>query len=159
VSYAELCKSNLIPGFFAGDILNGHSHVLCSAPFAFIYCTAILQEKYRSRGFSVLAFPIIDFRQELSSNQEIETWVHDNFPQAKFPMFSLSSLEENPVYASIRKQVPEQPPKWNFYKYLVDGDGRVVKVFDHQTNPLALIDDIDALLASSRSGGGKLVTE
>jgi glutathione peroxidase len=121
--------------------------------------TAILQEKYRQRGFSVLAFPINDFRQELPSNKEIETWVHENFPQATFPLFSLSSLEENPVFASIRKQVPEQSPKWNFYKYLVDGNGQVVKVFDHRTNPLALLDDIDALLASNHRSGGKLVTE
>jgi glutathione peroxidase len=118
-----------------------------------------LQEKYHQQGFSVLAFPINDFRQELSSNQEIETWVHDNFPQAKFPLFSLSSLEENPVFAAIRRQVPDQPPKWNFYKYLVDGSGQVVKVFDHHTNPLALKDDIDTLLASNHDGRGKLVTE
>ncbi|KAG7347403.1 glutathione S-transferase N-terminal domain containing protein [Nitzschia inconspicua] len=121
---------------------------------------SILQEKYRQKGFSVLAFPINDFRQELPSNEEIETWVHHNFPQASFPMFRLSSLEENPVFSSIRKQLPEQTPKWNFFKYLVDGNGRVVKVYDHRTNPLALITDIEAMLeANNLEGGGRLVTE
>lgn len=122
-------------------------------------CTAILQEKYRKEGFSVLAFPTSDFRQELSSNEEIESWVNENFPQATFPMFSLSSLEENPVFANIRKQRPDEPPKWNFFKYLVDGNGQVVKVYNHQTNPLALTDDIESLLADTNRSGGKLVTE
>jgi glutathione peroxidase-family protein len=58
--------------------------------------TAMLQEKYRKQGFSVLAFPIDDFRQELKSNKEIENFVHENFPQVDFPIFSLSSLPLNP---------------------------------------------------------------
>jgi glutathione peroxidase-family protein len=151
VSYEELCKrSTVLVGRVCWLWQTSHSIVGVIA--------AILQEKYRQKGFFVLAFPINDFRQELPSNEEIETWVHDNFPQAKFPMFSLSSLEENPVFAMIRKQVPSKLPKWNFFKYLVDGNGHVVKVYDHHTNPLAMVNDIEALLETYR-GGGKLVTE
>jgi glutathione peroxidase len=119
---------------------------------------AILQDKYRKKGFTVLAFPTSDFRQELGSNEEIETWVNDNFPQAKFPMFTLSTLEENPVFQAIRKQRPEDPPKWNFFKYLIDGNGQVVKAFNQQSNPLSLVDDIEELLAKT-GGGGRLVIE
>lgn len=126
---------------------------------AFPFLAALLQEKFQRKGFSVLAFPINDFRQELPSNGEIATWVQEHFPQANFPLFSLSSLEDSPVYGQIRQQVPEQPPKWNFYKYLVDGKGHVVKVYDHRTNPLALVGDIEVLLETTTGGGGaRLVT-
>jgi glutathione peroxidase len=73
-------------------------------------------------------------------------------------MFTLSTLEENPVFQAIRKQRPEDPPKWNFFKYLIDGNGQVVKVFNQQSNPLSLVDDIEELLAKT-GGGGRLVIE
>jgi glutathione peroxidase len=49
--------------------------------------------------------------------------------------------------------------KWNFFKFLIDGNGQVVEVYDHQSSPLMLTDDIEKLLAAPRSGGQKLVTE
>ena len=81
---------------------------------------AELQKMYRSKGFSVLAFPISDFNQELGSNEEIISFVGENFPQVDFPLFSLSSLDKSPVYQNIRKQKPNNHVEWNFYKFLVD---------------------------------------
>mmetsp|Transcript_6819 Transcript_6819/g.12627 ORF Transcript_6819/g.12627 Transcript_6819/m.12627 type:complete len:120 (-) Transcript_6819:122-481(-) len=119
----------------------------------------MLQEKYRKQGFSVLAFPIMDFKQELGSNEEIENFVKEHYPQVDFPMFGLSTLHESPVYQTLFKQVPEKRVEWNFFKYLVDGNGQVVNVYDHKTPPLTLSDDIERLLAAPRHGGHKLVTE
>lgn len=113
---------------------------------------------YGSRGFSVLAFPISDFHQELSSNQEILSFVLENFPQVNFPLFSLSTLSESPVYQNIHKQKPDEHVKWNFYKFLVDWNGQVVEVYDKKVHPLQIADQIEKLLAeASRSGGKRLV--
>mmetsp|Transcript_16411 Transcript_16411/g.41148 ORF Transcript_16411/g.41148 Transcript_16411/m.41148 type:complete len:117 (+) Transcript_16411:608-958(+) len=113
---------------------------------------------FRDKGFSVLAFPISDFHQELGSNEEIISFVHENFPQVDFPLFGLSSLEKSPVYQSIRKQKPEASVRWNFYKFLVDRNGQVVEVFDLKVNPLKLTDRIEILLnEDSHFGGQKLV--
>jgi glutathione peroxidase-family protein len=129
-------------------------------PFDFVV-TAVLQERYRNRGFTVLAFPISDFNQELGSNKEIDAFVKENFPQVDFPIMSLSSLDTNPVYRLLQGQVDRTEfVKWNFFKYLVDGNGQVVKVFDQHVNPLALTEDIESLLeAGNGRGGHKLVTE
>jgi len=119
---------------------------------------AELQQKYRSKGFSVLAFPISDFHQELGSNEEILSFVEENFPQVDFPLFGLSTLGKSPVYQTIRKQNPDDPVKWNFYKFLVDGNGQVVHVYDKKMRPLQIADQIEQLLAeASRVGGKKLV--
>lgn len=119
-----------------------------------------MQERYRSRGFSVVAFPISDFNQELGSNQEIEAFVKENFPHVDFPIMGLSSLDESPVFRLLQGQVDqEERVRWNFFKYLVDGNGQVSKVFDQRVNPLALADDIESLLEEAKGRGGhKLVT-
>jgi len=120
---------------------------------------AELQKEYGSKGFSVLAFPISDFHQELGSNEEIISYVRENFPQVKFPLFGLSSLSDSPVYQSIRTQRPEDSVRWNFYKFLVDRNGMVVEVFDLHVNPLKIAGQIEKLLEdASRIGGHKLVT-
>lgn len=110
--------------------------------------TAELQKMYSDKGFSVLAFPISDFHQELGSNEEILSFVQENFPQVDFPIFGLSTLDESPVYQSIRKQKPEASGvRWNFYKFLVDQHGQVVEVFDQKVNPLKLTHEIEDLLS------------
>jgi len=120
-----------------------------------------LQERYSSKGFSVLAFPLKDFNQELGSNEEIVSYVNENFPRVDFPLFSLSSLRESPVYRNIYKQQPDKKVKWNFYKYLVDWNGRVVKMYDNKVTPMELSSEIETLLNEANRigrGGHKLVT-
>lgn len=120
---------------------------------------AELQEMYQGKGFSVLAFPISDFHQELGSNEEILSFVQENFPKVNFPLFSLSSLDESPVYQNIRKQKPGNPVKWNFYKFLVDWNGQVVHTYDLKVSPMQIADKIGDLLdEASKVGGHKLVT-
>jgi glutathione peroxidase len=119
-----------------------------------------LQERYSSRGFSVLAFPISDFDQELASNREIDAYVRAAFPQVDFPIFSLGTLKENPVYQQLQRQVPDQHVRWNFFKYLVDRNGQVVHVFDLNVSPLSLAEDIEKLLDDpAGTVGHKLVIE
>ncbi len=87
-------------------------------------------------------------------------YVRASFPQVDFPLFSLSTLRENPVYQNLQRQVPDRHVKWNFFKYLVDGNGQVVNVFDLKVSPLQLSEDIEKLLDDpARKVGHKLVVE
>jgi glutathione peroxidase len=113
---------------------------------------AMLQEKYQSKGFSVLAFPTNDFHQELGSDEEIKTFVSENFPQVTFPIFGLGSLNENVVYQQLQRQLPsdnnnqQQQVHGNFFKYLVDQNGVAVAFFNKQQDPLTMESEIEKLL-------------
>jgi len=118
---------------------------------------AMLQTMYGMKGFSVLAFPISDFHQELGSNAEILSFLQENFPQVDFPLFGLSSLEKSPVYQAIHHQKPEDSVRWNFYKFLVDADGQVVDVYDLKVSPMEIAGRIEKLLdKASQNVGHKL---
>lgn len=119
---------------------------------------AILHEKYKSRGFSVLAFPTNDFRQELGSNEEIQDFIDENFDQVNFPIFGLSSLKENVVYQQLKRQLPESNVRHNFFKYLVDRNGKAVKLYHKKEDPLSLTGDIEELLDANSARKQKLVT-
>ena len=105
-----------------------------------------------------MAFPTNDFRQELGSNEEIQNFVSENFEQVNFPIFGLTSLHENPVYQQLQKQLPEAHVKHNFFKYLVDQNGKAVKLFHKKEDPLSLTQDIEELLDSRGARQHKLVT-
>jgi len=95
-----------------------------------------LDSKYRSRGLVVLGFPSNDFSQESGSNKEIADFCESTFG-VKFPMFAKSSVrgpEANPLFKQLA-QVSGTTPKWNFYKYLIGRDGKVVESYASTTAP------------------------
>ena len=95
-----------------------------------------LDQRYRARGFTVLGFPSNDFSQEKGSNAEIAEFCESTFG-VKFPMFVKSAVrgsDANPLFRELAAQTGTTP-KWNFYKYLVGRDGRVVKAFSSMTAP------------------------
>ncbi len=95
-----------------------------------------LDSKYRSRGLVVLGFPSNDFSQESGSNKEIADFCESTFG-VKFPMFSKSSVrgsEANPLFKQLAK-ISGTTPKWNFYKYLIGRDGKVVEAYSSMTAP------------------------
>jgi glutathione peroxidase len=109
-----------------------------------------LHAQYAARGFSVLGFPSGDFgNQEKASNKEIAEFCFNTYG-VKFPMFSKSSVRgpaANPLFAALAGE-SGQPPKWNFHKYLIDRQGRVVKTFPSQVEPLdaRVTKEIEAVL-------------
>ena len=107
----------------------------------------------------MLAFPISDFRQEYSTNEEIAAFLKSNFGQVNFPVFGVSSLADNPVYTALRKQLPDAHVEHNFFKYLVDRQGRAVKFFHKKQDPLTLTEEIERLLDQQYGPPSKLVTE
>jgi glutathione peroxidase len=95
-----------------------------------------LDSKYRSRGLAVLGFPSNDFSQETGTNKEIADFCESTFG-VKFPMFAKSSVrgpEANPLFKELA-QVSGTTPKWNFYKYLISREGKVVDSYSSMTSP------------------------
>jgi glutathione peroxidase len=107
---------------------------------------ALLQSKFHSQGFSVLAFPITDFHQEFYSNNEIQSFIKETYPDTNFPVFGVSSLRDNPVYQRLQEQLPDQHVKHNFFKYLVGRDGIALHLYTKGRDPITLIDDIERQL-------------
>ncbi|KWT72608.1 MULTISPECIES: glutathione peroxidase [unclassified Variovorax] len=95
-----------------------------------------LDSKYRSRGLVVLGFPSNDFSQETGTNKEIAEFCESTFG-VKFPMFAKSSVrgpQANPLFKELA-QISGTTPKWNFYKYLISRDGKVVESYSSMTSP------------------------
>jgi glutathione peroxidase len=112
-----------------------------------------LHVRYRERGFSVLGFPSNDFgNQEPGSDREIGAFCRSKFG-VEFPMFSKVKVRgeaAHPVYAYLASQPAPVggPVRWNFEKYLVDRNGRVVARFASDVAPgdAGLVRQIERLL-------------
>jgi glutathione peroxidase len=95
-----------------------------------------LHEKYQAEGLVVLGFPSNDFAQEKGSNQEIADFCENTFG-VKFPMFAASSVkggQANPFFKQLFAQ-GATPPRWNFYKYLIGRDGKLIDSYNSMTEP------------------------
>ncbi|MBK6005782.1 glutathione peroxidase [Ramlibacter ginsenosidimutans] len=109
-----------------------------------------LHAKYRGRGFAVLGFPSNDFNQEKGSNKEVADFCENTFG-VQFPMFGISAVrghDANPLFRTLAQQTG-RAPLWNFYKYLVGRDGKVVAQYSSLTTPddAALVHAIEEQLA------------
>jgi glutathione peroxidase len=95
-----------------------------------------LHSKYKDKGLVVLGFPSNDFAQEKASNQDIAEFCENTFG-VKFPMFTKTSVTGDsaaPFFKQLAKD-PGQRPKWNFYKYLIGRDGRLIDSYNSLTSP------------------------
>jgi len=109
-----------------------------------------LYSQYGKRGFTILGFPSGDFgNQEKTNNKEIAEFCFNTYG-VKFPMFAKSSVKgsaANPLFAALSADAG-QAPKWNFHKYLIGRDGKVVASYPSQVEPLdpKLTGQIETLL-------------
>lgn len=95
-----------------------------------------LYARYKDRGLVVLGFPSNDFAQETGSNQQIAEFCENTFG-VKFPMFAKSSVR-GPEASALFRQLAElsgTAPRWNFHKYLIGRDGRLVDQYASFTGP------------------------
>ena len=95
-----------------------------------------LYAKYRDRGLVVLGFPSNDFAQERDSNAQIAQFCENTYG-VKFPMFSKSAVrgaDVSPFYRQLAEQ-GGQAPRWNFHKYLIGRNGKVVGSFGSSVDP------------------------
>ena len=113
-----------------------------------------LYRKYKGRGLVVVGFPSNDFGgQEPGTNQEIAQFCRLTYG-VQFPMFEKSSVtkvDENPLFAALTAATGVAP-RWNFYKYVVDREGRPVAGYPSKTTPddRELVALIERLLAQRR---------
>lgn len=111
-----------------------------------------MHAKYKERGFAVLGFPSNDFMgQEPGSEEQIQEFCTLTYG-VKFPMFEkvqVRGAQATPFYAALAKETGEAPG-WNFHKYLIDREGRVVASFGSRTTPddPKLVAEIEKLLAA-----------
>ncbi len=113
-----------------------------------------IHRKYQAKGFKVLGFPSNDFgAQEPGTNEEIKTFCSSQY-DVTFPMFDklhVKGPEQHPLYAALTgKQSPASGEvKWNFSKFLIGRDGKVLQRFDSKVTPDApeLTEAIEAALA------------
>ena len=110
-------------------------------------------EKYRDSGFEVLGFPCNQFgAQEPGSAEEIGAFCEKNYG-VTFPMFEkvdVNGAGTHPLFAYLKSAAPgllgTRDIKWNFTKFLVARDGKVVDRYAPTTKPEAMSGDIEKLL-------------
>ncbi|WP_417581366.1 glutathione peroxidase [Nitrincola sp.] len=109
-----------------------------------------LHQRYKDRGLIVAGFPSNSFRQEANDESETAKVCFFNFG-VSFDMYAPVSVvgsDAHPIFAELARQ--SRAPRWNFYKYLIDQNGRVVEVFSSTTSPDSrrIEQAIEALLGS-----------
>lgn len=96
-----------------------------------------IYRKYKDRGFAVLGFPSNDFgNQEPGTEKQIRDFCRLTY-SVEFPMFEKVHVKKgkaDPLFEKLARETGAYP-KWNFYKYLIDREGRVVDYFSSMTSP------------------------
>jgi len=112
-----------------------------------------LYRQYKDRGFAVLGFPCDQFgHQEPGDAAEIQSFCSLSY-DVSFPMFAkveVNGAGVHPLYQQLKKAAPgllgTEAIKWNFTKFLVDPQGRVLKRYAPTDKPESLAQDIEAVL-------------
>lgn len=110
-----------------------------------------LYEKYKNKGFVVLAFPSDQFNQEPLTNAEIKTIYPEKF-NISYPIFEkieVNGDNEHPLYTYLKNEktgLLVKGIKWNYTKFLVDKEGKVVERYGSKTKPETMEKDIEKLL-------------
>ena len=112
-----------------------------------------LWRKYRERGFEILAFPCNQFgKQEPGTAEEIAGFCDVNFG-VSFPLLAkveVNGASADPLYRWLKAEAPgflgSKAVKWNFTKFLIDREGRVVRRYKPSAKPASLERDIEGLL-------------
>ena len=111
-----------------------------------------LYEKYSRQGFTVLGFPCNQFaNQDPGTDEEILSFCNLNYG-VTFPVFSkieVNGTNEHPLFKYLKSKASgffSKRIKWNFTKFLVDKNGKVIKRFNPATKPEQLEKYIEELL-------------
>jgi len=110
-----------------------------------------LYSDYKDKGFEILDFPCNQFgNQAPGNNQEIKEFCVGRFA-VSFKIFSkvdVNGSSAHPLFEYLKKQKPGFPGrkiKWNFTKFLVDAEGKVIKRYAPTVTPEKIESDVAAL--------------
>ena len=110
-----------------------------------------LWDQFKSKGLIVLGIPSNSFNQEKKNNSEIKKFCEMNF-NINFPLSTLTDVKGNNAH-EIFKWAKENHgksaiPKWNFYKILINKEGKVEETYSSLTKPTSnkIIKKIESLL-------------
>jgi glutathione peroxidase len=111
-----------------------------------------LYRKYKDNGLVVLGFPCNQFgAQEPGSEVDIQAFCSTNY-DVSFPMFAkidVNGADAHPLYVHLKGEKPgvlgTEAIKWNFTKFLVGRDGKVVRRFAPTDKP----EDMDSAVAAA----------
>ena len=114
-----------------------------------------LWETYRDQGLVIVGFPSNEFgSQDPGSNEEIGAFCQKNYG-VSFPMMGkvqVNGAQAHPLWKWLTAEAPgilgSKAVKWNFTKFLVGKDGRVLKRYAPTDTPESLVKDIEAALAA-----------
>ncbi len=113
-----------------------------------------MHARYKDKGFSVVGFPSNDFMgQEPGSEKKIQEFCRLTYG-VKFPMFEkvhVKGRDATPLYKQLAAATGEAPG-WNFHKYLIDREGKVVASFGSRTKPTdpEFVAKVEALIAAPK---------
>ena len=116
-----------------------------------------LHQRFGPQGLVVLGFPCNQFgRQDPGSNDEIGAFCQKNYG-VSFPMMAkvdVNGGSADPLYQWLTREAPgllgTKAIKWNFTKFLIGRDGRVLRRYAPQDKPEQLAADIEAALLAGR---------
>jgi glutathione peroxidase len=112
-----------------------------------------LHDRYADHGFSVLAFPSDQFYQEPVDDEDLGDVCRRDFG-VSFPVFAkvtVNGTDADPLFEWLRAEQPGyfgDRIKWNFTKFLVDRDGRVVSRYAPTTDPVKIAGAVEQALAA-----------
>ena len=114
-----------------------------------------IHEKYKDKGFTTLGFPCNQFLgQEPGTNDEIKQFCSSKYG-VTFPLFDkidVNGAKRHPLYVALAGEKSPFPGdiKWNFGKFLISRDGKILKRFDPRTTPDSkdVTEAIEAALAA-----------
>jgi glutathione peroxidase len=101
-----------------------------------------IYREYKQQGFRVLAFPANNFgQQEPGTNQQIKEFCNSVYP-VTFPLFAKISVKGDDIHPLYRYLTSEEASggfagaiPWNFTKFLVDRNGRIIRRFEPNISP------------------------
>ncbi len=110
-----------------------------------------LWDKYKSNGLVVLGIPSNSFNQEKNNDKDVKKFCEVNF-NIDFPLSTITDVKgENAheIYKWAKKNYGKSAiPKWNFYKILINKEGKIHDTFNSFTNPMSkkIISEIEKIL-------------
>ena len=100
----------------------------------------LLWDKYKSKGLIVLGVPSNSFNQEKKNNSEVKEFCKVNF-NINFPLSSITEVKGDNAHDLFKwaenNHGKSAIPKWNFYKILINKEGKIEETFSSFTKPMS----------------------